>query len=1312
MEKSNLSGSKIIAIILLIILLLGLGYFAVIDGIRERTSEIFHSVVSLLDHSADILRRAKNLILFWQYTAPGDGENGVFVYLIDNEDINGIAENKTGVRTGLINQSVEMDNIGLDSTIIKEMDVVFNASKGTTSTLVLAELGLVYKYDANGNKIQGNPENDVLDAEGYILDDNEILKVTNPQQYIEQFKLQNTERANQILKKYSSDNMETEDKKIGGRKYTLHYFKDATGVRSKLFWFQVTSLFDDQFGEENFGKIYLGAFGVIHIQNALGEEMVYRDHNSLEELIQVYMSSQGKLREEAVKEAIEQSYGMTDIGTIYVYNWDSLKEYTKYQFKDEDAIKSEPEITLLDETSTQTIELEDILNYSKFTIPVELTTDLLNITGSDEFADVFLNYALNKTDIIIKLFKQESIKTTYLAKQYDIIPSQFFLEIYHFDEEEIFERYRDIVVGRTYNGVEIEVGGIKSIAEQEMGEAGAENDSINSAIATTRNYLNGIESRIINILNSTYPDYGKLITLIDTEQDNGNIGGYDIYSVLNSIGWYQQYIRNLDIDGNVENCESAIQALEYLKSYVEGLRGEIYKLYDLTERLRAYEHSQNADSGLQNWIANNRDDIQAIRSRLYNYSRDDGIIDQHIERKQRVYEEWRFGKDLEDALLLENQGNDGNGTNKYTVTETKIDRAVSVSFAPFVKSINTWFATTTYEDPQQMTEYTIKKGQTDVVSETEYNEYDTLDQYICDENLIVGSELSERRIDFTPETVEKKEGYGVSGVTDNKLWFNRYESIDPTKSENYENLTIKNLAEEVAVTGEAYNPDYNKSSTNSDYIYTKFNKNDKRAYDGERTRTEHYEMGTIVAQTVEERDAKIKEFLSLLKNTEGTITGCADGYNSEGKVVEYDDIYFSKAKVGNLLENGAEMLFQLLESSESTSGLADVFRYIMYIYTGIDYGVTSLDFYSFNRTWSYSGDTTTQFIMAWENSFIHEYLNGTRSYDSIVRQYITQDKKFYIVYYEDRSSTWNFSYGINIGDTGEPETAGGDYSELFPNNELKMPSKYRQKGAQAEVEKLDKVYRDDIARHKNEVMATLTRYGITLSDTQIDALVSIKYQYGNIDGVNDAWIASNNGADLNKFKDAFWVSTSSGGRAYPFKTNIYGGREQANWKLFSEGKYTDSNGNEIQMRAAGSGDIIDIAEKVHTYMEKNGYTYGHRNGGTPEGMRNQRVANCISYVTWVYCEAGYIDEIYTQCTTFEDAIYGKYNGLFERIYSYDELQAGDIMYFGNSDHAEIYAGDGYSYNAGNPKAIKRDEPTYKGKYRDGMSFSYGYRIKQ
>lgn len=64
---------------------------------------------------------------------------------------------------------------------------------------------------------------------------------------------------------------------------------------------------------------------------------------------------------------------------------------------------------------------------------------------------------------------------------------------------------------------------------------------------------------------------------------------------------------------------------------------------------------------------------------------------------------------------------------------------------------------------------------------------------------------------------------------------------------------------------------------------------------------------------------------------------------SNGKLVKYDDLYNGETRVGKLLENGSEMMFELLESSPNTQGLVDIMKYIIYRYTGNDYGVTSLN---------------------------------------------------------------------------------------------------------------------------------------------------------------------------------------------------------------------------------------------------------------------------------------------------------------------------------------------------------------------------------
>lgn len=191
---------------------------------------------------------------------------------------------------------------------------------------------------------------------------------------------------------------------------------------------------------------------------------------------------------------------------------------------------------------------------------------------------------------------------------------------------------------------------------------------------------------------------------------------------------------------------------------------------------------------------------------------------------------------------------------------------------------------------------------------------------------------------------------------------------------------------------------------------------------------------------------------------------------------------------------------------------------------------------------------------------------------------------------------------------------------------------------------------------------------------------------------------------MNKFKETFWVNTSSGTRAYPFKNGQPQKRAEANWKLFSEGIYTESNGNIIKQQT----DILEQAEEIHTYLENNKYTYGHRYGGI-EYMRNIREVNCCSYVTWVYCEAGYIDEVYNSCSALKRAIEGKYSDKFEYISSYEEFQPGDIMFCNGTSHVQIYAGDGYVYNTGSTEAIQRNNPYYQGKCFNSY---FGYRLKK
>lgn len=82
----------------------------------------------------------------------------------------------------------------------------------------------------------------------------------------------------------------------------------------------------------------------------------------------------------------------------------------------------------------------------------------------------------------------------------------------------------------------------------------------------------------------------------------------------------------------------------------------------------------------------------------------------------------------------------------------------------------------------------------------------------------------------------------------------------------------------------------------------------------------------------------VERFLALWKNETGEIENQI--YKSDGKKVKYDDIYKGKIIVGDIFESGPEMWFELLDITDSTKGLVDIFKYIMYLYTGVDYGIS------------------------------------------------------------------------------------------------------------------------------------------------------------------------------------------------------------------------------------------------------------------------------------------------------------------------------------------------------------------------------------
>lgn len=158
-----------------------------------------------------------------------------------------------------------------------------------------------------------------------------------------------------------------------------------------------------------------------------------------------------------------------------------------------------------------------------------------------------------------------------------------------------------------------------------------------------------------------------------------------------------------------------------------------------------------------------------------------------------------------------------------------------------------------------------------------------------------------------------------------------------------------------------FNTDYKKETSegetsfiNSIYNYTIRKKEDNYSYNDYEfsnieieksniTKSQLYERkSTSVTNGIPKGTYDVDKFIALLKN-------------NSGEKIRYKDFYKGTTGVGEMLVNGDQMLFQLLDSSPNTQGLSDVMKYILYKYTGRSYGVEEWDFYAFDMQNSSGG---------------------------------------------------------------------------------------------------------------------------------------------------------------------------------------------------------------------------------------------------------------------------------------------------------------------------------------------------------------------
>ena len=392
-----------------------------------------------------------------------------------------------------------------------------------------------------------------------------------------------------------------------------------------------------------------------------------------------------------------------------------------------------------------------------------------------------------------------------------------------------------------------------------------------------------------------------------------------------------------------------------------------------------------------------------------------------------------------------------------------------------------------------------------------------------------------------------------------------------------------------------------------------------------------------------------------------------------------------KVTAGGNLISGAEMFFYLLQKDAESQNLEQIMRYVLYKYTGRDYGVTELDLSIFDAkelkaisslSATSSGTLLKEYIRSWEHSTPPPTsADGTK--------YIIED---------DGAGIPTVGYGVNIEarksrfeEAGYPTTIGGEVDIEF-------------------VDALE----DEIRENYREQIIAYTA-GLDLTDYQINALVSRAYNCGVsgavttlrgspslnfVDSYKKYWNQEKD--DLFEEKDPNADYTHSLYTQYMSKPTTSDGvkleglerRRKSEWRLFQSGYY-----DTLDKWHQGGGDILEMCVQVMNDMISNNVHYSL----TDLVWNNIEASSDFS--KYSCCCATYVSVVLYKSGALEPDFINKYNynytgtvnagGVSTMLrdagwikVSEEEAEPGDVCVY--DGHTFIYAGgnDIWDQNSG------------------------------
>lgn len=408
----------------------------------------------------------------------------------------------------------------------------------------------------------------------------------------------------------------------------------------------------------------------------------------------------------------------------------------------------------------------------------------------------------------------------------------------------------------------------------------------------------------------------------------------------------------------------------------------------------------------------------------------------------------------------------------------------------------------------------------------------------------------------------------------------------------------------------------------------------------------------------------------------------ADKVKPEAKEKVFTDLY-KKHKMYNRLND--KRFLQILENDDRTANLVDLTKYLMYMATGVDYGVKEYDFSEYADTEfedvnsiEAGGTAFEQFI-----KYLHAWEGGA-----------SQDGKYYIVQSDGSNGGSAVGHGVDIAANGAELRAAGYNTSI---------------GSKIPVDVVDAIEKRVINSQLADIKSKTK--GLNLKEYQIYALLTRQYNTGHfpsefVNTYKTYWNSKKDDKygkkDSVDYNHKLYTNLLS--KPITSKLEVLNGlinRRKSEWLLFQTG-YFDRGVNGYcstdSVESGTIGAILSKAKEIHECLEKNKASWSVDILPTYEEIRNSKYVCCANYVSAVLIDAGCIDKSeYTPGAATLESVLARKNS-FKKISNYSDLKAGDIVFMtrenstSGTGHVQIFAGNSKWYNTGSTGTIQDTSP--------------------